>query len=79
MSELKLSELKLTFSLFSIRKLKAPRKREIEALPRSFNYAYWAPNHLLVFAVTAIFAILNPLVIAFNAFYQALVIIVYVT
>lgn len=35
-----------------IRKLKAPRKRESEALPRFFNYAYWVPNHLLVFAVS---------------------------
>lgn len=39
-SEVNASEVKLTFRSFSIRKLKAPRKREIEALPRSFNYAY---------------------------------------
>ncbi|SCV71005.1 BQ2448_3767 [Microbotryum intermedium] len=54
----------------SIHKYKAPRKRALENEPRFFNYAYWLPNHLIVFAVTAIFACLNPLVIAFNMFYQ---------
>lgn len=44
----------------TIRNLKSPRKREEEALPRSFSYFYWLPNHLLVIAVTCIFAILNP-------------------
>ncbi|KAM0792556.1 hypothetical protein ACM66B_005221 [Microbotryomycetes sp. NB124-2] len=61
----------------TIRKLKTPRKREFEAQPRSFNYAYWAPNHLLVLGITAIFSILNPLVIAFNFFYQLMVLTVF--
>ncbi|KAK4058594.1 hypothetical protein OIO90_000038 [Microbotryomycetes sp. JL221] len=61
----------------TIRKLRTPRKREFEAQPRSFNYAYWAPNHLLVLGITAIFTILNPLVIAFNFFYQLLVLTVF--
>ncbi|KAK4053145.1 hypothetical protein OIV83_001880 [Microbotryomycetes sp. JL201] len=61
----------------TIRKLRTPRKREFEAQPRSFNYAYWAPNHLLVLGITAIFSILNPLVIAFNFFYQLMVLTVF--
>ncbi|SCZ98412.1 BZ3500_MvSof-1268-A1-R1_Chr7-1g09128 [Microbotryum saponariae] len=61
----------------SIRKYKAPRKRALENEPRFFNYAYWMPNHLIVFAVTAIFACLNPLVIAFNMFYQLFEMIVF--
>ncbi|KAK4703506.1 calcium permeable stress-gated cation channel, partial [Phenoliferia sp. Uapishka_3] len=54
----------------SIRNMKAPRKREFEALPRSFSYFYWLPNHLLVIAVTCIFTILNPMILPFTLVYQ---------
>lgn len=61
----------------SIRTLRSPRKKEAEALPRSFSYFYWVPNHLLVLAVSAIFAILNPLVLGFNLAYFSFALVVF--
>ncbi|KAI5481744.1 DUF221 domain contaning protein [Pseudohyphozyma bogoriensis] len=55
----------------SIRKLRAPRKREEEAIPRFFSYHYWITNHCFVLAITSVFAVLNPVVIPFNMAYFA--------
>ncbi|EGN98239.1 hypothetical protein SERLA73DRAFT_169263 [Serpula lacrymans var. lacrymans S7.3] len=46
-----------------------PRKRAVGIRPRTFNYYYWLPNHLLVIHVLLLFAILNPLVIPFGLLY----------
>ncbi|KAM0746818.1 hypothetical protein T439DRAFT_329510 [Meredithblackwellia eburnea MCA 4105] len=61
----------------TIRKLKAPRKKAEEALPRHFSYFYWLPNHLLILAVTSIFTTLNPMVLPFNLLYQSMSITVF--
>ncbi|GAA5931546.1 uncharacterized protein JCM15063_001498 [Sporobolomyces koalae] len=55
----------------SIRKYIAPRKREIDAVPRFFGWQNWVPTHLLIISVSLLFACLNPLVIAFNFAYFA--------
>ncbi|EMD39889.1 hypothetical protein CERSUDRAFT_112144 [Gelatoporia subvermispora B] len=46
-----------------------PRKRALGIRPRTFNYYYWLPNHVLVIHVLLVFAVLNPLVIPFGLFY----------
>ncbi|OSD02408.1 DUF221-domain-containing protein [Trametes coccinea BRFM310] len=46
-----------------------PRKRAMGIRPRTFNYYYWLPNHVLVIHVLLVFAILNPLVIPFAFIY----------
>ncbi|CAL1712846.1 unnamed protein product [Somion occarium] len=46
-----------------------PRKRAVGIRPRTFNYYYWLPNHLLVIHVLLVFSVLNPLVIPFGFFY----------
>ncbi|KAI0346019.1 DUF221-domain-containing protein [Trametopsis cervina] len=46
-----------------------PRKRAVGIRPRTFNYYYWLPNHLLVVHILVLFAVLNPLVIPFGLFY----------
>ncbi|KAI0270050.1 hypothetical protein BC834DRAFT_864712 [Gloeopeniophorella convolvens] len=46
-----------------------PRKRNVRIRPRTFNYYYWLPNHLLVMHVLFVFAVLNPLVIPFGLIY----------
>ncbi|KAL4246638.1 CSC1 family protein [Abortiporus biennis] len=46
-----------------------PRKRAVGIRPRTFNYYYWLPNHLLVIHVCLVFAVLNPLVIPFGWLY----------
>ncbi|VDC00686.1 unnamed protein product [Peniophora sp. CBMAI 1063] len=51
------------------RKAVTPRKRAVGIRPRTLNYYYWLPNHLLVFHVLALFSILNPLVIPFAWIY----------
>lgn len=66
-----------TYRTYSIRTLKSPRKRAEEAIPISFGYDYWVPNHLLVLSVSAIFAILNPLVLPFNFVYFAFALVVF--
>ncbi|KAI0075096.1 hypothetical protein K474DRAFT_1600449 [Panus rudis PR-1116 ss-1] len=48
-----------------------PRKRAVGIRPRTFNYYYWLPNHLLVIHVLLVFSILNPLVIPFGLLYFA--------
>ncbi|KAI0366924.1 DUF221-domain-containing protein [Pilatotrama ljubarskyi] len=46
-----------------------PRKRAMGIRPRTFNYYYWLPNHVLVIHVLLVFAVLNPLVIPFAFIY----------
>ncbi|KAI0061410.1 hypothetical protein BV25DRAFT_1916791 [Artomyces pyxidatus] len=46
-----------------------PRKRTVRIRPRTFNYYYWLPNHLLVIHVILVFSVLNPLVIPFGFIY----------
>ncbi|KAH7915420.1 hypothetical protein BJ138DRAFT_1189738 [Hygrophoropsis aurantiaca] len=46
-----------------------PRKRAVGIRPRTFNFYYWLPNHLLIIHVLLLFAILNPLVIPFGLLY----------
>ncbi|KAL4081093.1 hypothetical protein J3A83DRAFT_4204650 [Scleroderma citrinum] len=49
----------------------APRKRAVAIRPRSFDFFYWLPNHLLIIHICLLFAILNPLVIPFALIYFA--------
>ncbi|KAJ7459911.1 hypothetical protein FB451DRAFT_1341703 [Mycena latifolia] len=46
-----------------------PRKRAAGIRPRTFNFYYWLPTHLLVIHVLMLFMVLNPFVIPFGAFY----------
>ncbi|KAH7928412.1 hypothetical protein BV22DRAFT_207268 [Leucogyrophana mollusca] len=46
-----------------------PRKRAVGIRPRTFNFYYWLPNHLLIIHVLLLFAVLNPLVIPFGLVY----------
>ncbi|KAG1745993.1 uncharacterized protein EDB91DRAFT_1120093 [Suillus paluster] len=46
-----------------------PRKRAVGIRPRTFNFYYWLPNHLLVIHVLLLFALLNPLVTPFGLIY----------
>ncbi|KIK52099.1 hypothetical protein GYMLUDRAFT_88867 [Collybiopsis luxurians FD-317 M1] len=46
-----------------------PRRRAVGIRPRTFNYYYWLPTHLLVIHVLMVFSILNPVVIPFGLFY----------
>ncbi|KAF8139509.1 hypothetical protein K438DRAFT_1911418 [Mycena galopus ATCC 62051] len=46
-----------------------PRKRAVRTRPRTFNFYYWLPMHLLVLHVLLLFMVLNPIVIPFGALY----------
>ncbi|GJE98516.1 hypothetical protein PsYK624_147480 [Phanerochaete sordida] len=46
-----------------------PRKRSVGIRPRTFNFYYWLPNHLLVIHILLLFAVLNPLVLPFGLLY----------
>ncbi|KAH6911419.1 hypothetical protein BKA70DRAFT_1099361 [Coprinopsis sp. MPI-PUGE-AT-0042] len=46
-----------------------PRKRTVGIRPRTLNYYYWLPNHLLVLHVLLLFCAVNPFVLPFGAFY----------
>ncbi|KAJ3921149.1 hypothetical protein F5877DRAFT_36559 [Lentinula edodes] len=46
-----------------------PRRRAIGIRPRTFNYYYWLPTHLLVIHVLLVFSVLNPVVIPFGLLY----------
>lgn len=46
-----------------------PRKRTVGVRPRTLNYYYWLPNHMLVIHVLLLFASLNPFVLPFGAIY----------
>ncbi|KZV92098.1 hypothetical protein EXIGLDRAFT_749824 [Exidia glandulosa HHB12029] len=49
--------------IFSVRSADNPRKRLRGTRPRTIDYHYWVPNHLLAIHIIVVFAILNPLVI----------------
>jgi hypothetical protein len=57
------------FSHPSTKRHVTPRKRATGIRPRTFNFYYWLPNHLLVIHVLLLFALLNPLVIPFGLVY----------
>ncbi|GAA5970112.1 hypothetical protein JCM11641_000274 [Rhodosporidiobolus odoratus] len=61
----------------SIRKYIAPRKRALDAVPRFFGFQSWIPNHLFIVSICLIFAVLNPLVIAFGFIYFTLAVLVF--
>ncbi|KAF9013241.1 hypothetical protein BDQ17DRAFT_1419404 [Cyathus striatus] len=46
-----------------------PRKRALGTRPRTLNYYYWLPNHLLVIHVILLLCILNPFVLPFATIY----------
>ncbi|KIM43405.1 hypothetical protein M413DRAFT_69962 [Hebeloma cylindrosporum] len=46
-----------------------PRKRAVGTRPRTFNFYYWLPNHILVIHVLLLFSILNPFVLPFGSLY----------
>ncbi|KAF8835644.1 DUF221-domain-containing protein [Paxillus ammoniavirescens] len=48
-----------------------PRKRAVGIRPRTFNFYYWLPNHLLIIHICLLFAVLNPLVLPFGLIYFA--------
>ncbi|KAF8517159.1 hypothetical protein BU17DRAFT_50176 [Hysterangium stoloniferum] len=53
----------------STRRSKTLRQRAAGIRPRTFNFYYWLPNHVLVMTIVACFALLNPLVIPFAFVY----------
>ncbi|EPQ54451.1 hypothetical protein GLOTRDRAFT_121604 [Gloeophyllum trabeum ATCC 11539] len=53
----------------STRRQVTPRKRAVGIRPRTFNYYYWLPNHLLVIHILLLFAVLQPLVLPFGLLY----------
>lgn len=57
------------FAYPSTRRQITPRKRANGIRPRTFDYYYWLPNHLLIIHVCLLFAILNPLVVPFGLIY----------
>ncbi|KAJ8468601.1 hypothetical protein ONZ45_g17188 [Pleurotus djamor] len=46
-----------------------PRKRAVGVRPRTLNFYYWLPNHMLVLHVLLLFTVLNPIVIPFATLY----------
>ncbi|THH08507.1 hypothetical protein EW145_g2662 [Phellinidium pouzarii] len=48
-----------------------PRKRAVGIRPRTFNYYYWLPNHVLIVTLTLVFSVLNPLMMPFVVVYFA--------
>ncbi|OJA09613.1 hypothetical protein AZE42_01404 [Rhizopogon vesiculosus] len=57
------------FTYPSTKRQVTPRKRAVGTRPRTFNFYYWLPNHLLVIHVLLLFALLNPLVLPFGLIY----------
>lgn len=45
------------------------RRREVGIRPRTYNFYYWLPNHVMVMMIVIVFTILNPLVIPFSLIY----------
>ncbi|KAF5360772.1 hypothetical protein D9756_004691 [Leucocoprinus leucothites] len=45
------------------------RKRAVGIRPRTFNFYYWLPNHMLVIHVLLLFSVLNPFVLPFGTLY----------
>ncbi|KIJ55842.1 hypothetical protein M422DRAFT_200178 [Sphaerobolus stellatus SS14] len=53
----------------STRASKTLRRRAAGIRPRTFNFYYWLPNHVLVTTIVVCFALLNPLIIPFALVY----------
>ncbi|PVG01499.1 hypothetical protein CPB86DRAFT_699009 [Serendipita vermifera] len=45
------------------------RRREVGIRPRTYNFYYWLPNHVMVMMIVIVFTVLNPLVIPFALIY----------
>ncbi|KAF4590709.1 hypothetical protein EYR40_009306 [Pleurotus pulmonarius] len=56
-------------SFYHIPNQVTPRKRTVGLRPRTLNFYYWLPNHLLVIHVLLLFTVLNPVVIPFATVY----------
>lgn len=61
----------------TVLKASTPRRRKAGTRPRTFNFYYWLPNHLIVLFVVFCFAILNPLVIPFAFLYFSVASVVF--
>ncbi|ELU44234.1 hypothetical protein AG1IA_01737 [Rhizoctonia solani AG-1 IA] len=64
-------QLPLVTYIWGVRKASTPRKRKRGTRPRTIDYHYWTPNHLLGMHILMIFAVLNPLVIPFGLIYYS--------
>ncbi|KAG8725546.1 hypothetical protein FRC09_011273 [Ceratobasidium sp. 395] len=60
-----------------VRTAATPRKRKRGTQPRTIDYHYWTPNHLLAMHIVMIFAVLNPLVIPFALIYYSVANVVF--
>ncbi|CAE6538042.1 unnamed protein product [Rhizoctonia solani] len=63
--------------IWGVRKASTPRKRKRGTQPRTIDYHYWTPNHLLGMHIIMIFAVLNPLVIPFGLIYYSVANVVF--
>ncbi|KAH7335584.1 hypothetical protein B0J17DRAFT_670686 [Rhizoctonia solani] len=63
--------------IWGVRKASTPRKRKRGTQPRTIDYHYWTPNHLLALHIILIFAVLNPLVIPFGLIYYSVANVVF--
>ncbi|QRV88635.1 tranport-associated late exocytosis protein [Ceratobasidium sp. AG-Ba] len=77
MMQLGLVGLPLITYVFGVRKASTPRKRKRGTQPRTIDYHYWTPNHLLAMHIVLIFAVLNPLVIPFALIYYSVANVVF--
>ncbi|KAG8795432.1 hypothetical protein FRC12_014595 [Ceratobasidium sp. 428] len=71
MMQLGLVGLPLITYVFGVRTASTPRKRKRGTQPRTIDYHYWTPNHLLAMHIVMIFAVLNPLVIPLALIYYS--------
>lgn len=60
------------FTYPSTKRQMTPRKRAVGIRPRTFNYYYWLPNHILIVILTLVFSVLNPLLMPFVVLYFAI-------
>ncbi|KAG8746196.1 hypothetical protein FRC10_005712 [Ceratobasidium sp. 414] len=75
---LKLGYVDLLFGFDALANLTStPRKRKRGTQPRTIDYHYWTPNHLLAMHIVMIFAVLNPLVIPFALIYYSVANVVF--
>ncbi|KAF8757692.1 Late exocytosis, Golgi transport, partial [Rhizoctonia solani] len=70
-------QLPLVTYIWGVRKASTPRKRKRGTRPRTIDYHYWTPNHLLGMHILMIFAVLNPLVIPFGLIYYSVANVVF--
>ncbi|KAG8907708.1 hypothetical protein FRB99_002504 [Tulasnella sp. 403] len=61
----------------TVLKAATPRKRKLGTRPRTFNFYYWLPNHLVVLYVVFCFSLLNPLIIPFATLYFSVALVVF--